>query len=175
MYNQEPWFDRSHDVFFDWLIAGGALGLLAYLSLFASGVYCLWFSRRLHFTVLERSILIGMFVGYFIHNIFVFDNLTSYILFFATLAYLHALGAKSPEKEANQPAHKQKKGEGLETGDLLIAGTVIAVLTFGMIYFVNIRNINANVALIDGIRPEGVLVDDGHGGKKIALADVVDP
>ena len=28
MYAQEPWFDRSHNVFFDWLIAAGALGLL---------------------------------------------------------------------------------------------------------------------------------------------------
>jgi Tfp pilus assembly protein PilF len=175
MYNQEPWFDRSHNVFFDWLIAGGALGLLAYLSLFAAGVYHLWFSRRLHFTVLERSLFIGMFAGYFIHNIFVFDNLTSYILFFAMLAYIHALGVKTPEGEKHSPAHKQKKGEGLETGDLAIAGVVIAVLTFGMVYFVNIRNINANVALINGIRPEGVLVPDGQNSKKIALGDVVNP
>jgi O-antigen ligase/Tfp pilus assembly protein PilF len=175
MYNQEPWFDRSHNVFFDWLIAGGALGLLAYLSLFAAGVYHLWFSRKLHFTILERSIFIGMFAGYFIHNIFVFDNLTSYILFFGMLAYIHALGAKTPEHEKNAPVHKLKKGEGLETGDLVIAGAVIAVLTFGMVYFVNIRNIEANVALINGIRPEGVMVPDGQNSKKIALGDVVDP
>ena len=52
MWNQEPWFDRSHDVFFDWLIAGGALGLLPYLSLFAAALYYLWFGRRGHFTVI---------------------------------------------------------------------------------------------------------------------------
>jgi O-antigen ligase len=34
MYSQEQWFDRTHNVFFDWLIAGGILGLLSYLSLF---------------------------------------------------------------------------------------------------------------------------------------------
>ena len=43
-----------------------------------------------------------------------------------------------------------------------------------MVYFVNIRNINANLGLINAIRPEGVLVDDGHGNKKIALADIID-
>ena len=32
MYQQEPWFDRSHNVFFDWLVSGGILALLAYLS-----------------------------------------------------------------------------------------------------------------------------------------------
>jgi O-antigen ligase len=34
MYAQEPWFDRTHNVILDWLIAGGILGLLAYLSLY---------------------------------------------------------------------------------------------------------------------------------------------
>ena len=33
MYAQEQWFDRTHNVISDWLIAGGALGLLSYLSI----------------------------------------------------------------------------------------------------------------------------------------------
>jgi O-antigen ligase len=39
MYGQEQWFDRSHNVFMDWLIAGGVLGLLGYLSLFATLIF----------------------------------------------------------------------------------------------------------------------------------------
>jgi O-antigen ligase/Tfp pilus assembly protein PilF len=175
MYNQEPWFDRSHNVFFDWMIAGGALGILSYLSLFAAAIYYLWFSRKHHFTVVERSILTGMFAGYFIHNVFVFDNLTSYIFFFGALAYIHTLEAPKPEGEKAAVSHKRKKDDALEPGDFAIAGAVVVAITVGMIYFINIRNINANIALINGIRPEGVLVDDGKGGKKIALADVVSP
>ena len=34
LYADEPWFDRAHDIFFDWLIAGGILGLVGYLSMF---------------------------------------------------------------------------------------------------------------------------------------------
>jgi len=34
MYNQEAWFDRAHSTPLDWLVAGGALGLLSYLSIF---------------------------------------------------------------------------------------------------------------------------------------------
>ena len=34
MYAQEPWFDRSHNVFLDWLVAAGVVGLIAYLYLF---------------------------------------------------------------------------------------------------------------------------------------------
>lgn len=174
MYNQEPWFDRSHNVFFDWMIAGGALGILSYLSLFGAAIYYLWFSRKHHFTVVERSILTGMLAGYFIHNIFVFDNLTSYIFFFGALAYLHTLEAPNPEKE-KAVTHKHKKDDAMEPGDFAIVGAIVVAITVGMIYFINIRNINANIALINGIRPEGVLVDDGKGGKKITLADVVSP
>ena len=33
MYTQEPWFDRAHNTYLDWLIVGGALGLLSYLAI----------------------------------------------------------------------------------------------------------------------------------------------
>ena len=46
MYSQEPWFDRTHNVFMDWLIAGGILGLLAYLALYISAIWMLWFKKR---------------------------------------------------------------------------------------------------------------------------------
>lgn len=88
MYGQEQWFDRSHNVFMDWLIAGGILGLVGYLSLFAIALYFI-FSKKAGFTIIERSVLLGLLASYFIHNIFVFDNLSSYVLFFLILAYIN--------------------------------------------------------------------------------------
>lgn len=88
MYGQEQWFDRSHNVFMDWLIAGGVLGLVGYLSLFATALYFI-FSKKAGFTIIERSVLLGLLAAYFVHNIFVFDNLSSYVLFFLILAYIN--------------------------------------------------------------------------------------
>ncbi len=88
MYGQEQWFDRSHNVFMDWLIAAGILGLMGYLSLFVIALYFI-FSKKAGFTIIERSVFIGLLASYFIHNIFVFDNLSSYVLFFFILAYIH--------------------------------------------------------------------------------------
>ena len=34
LYGQEQWFDRVHNILFDWLVGAGILGLLAYLALF---------------------------------------------------------------------------------------------------------------------------------------------
>lgn len=88
MYAREHWFDRSHNVFLDWWIATGTLGLLAYLSFFVLATWLL-FSKKTMLTVVERATLLGLLVAYFIHNLFVFDNLTSYVLFFFLLAYIH--------------------------------------------------------------------------------------
>ncbi len=88
MYAQEQWFDRSHNVFMDWLTAAGVLGLLGYLSLFVTALYFI-FSKRAGLTIIERSVWLGLLAAYFIHNIFVFDNLSSYVLFFLILAYIN--------------------------------------------------------------------------------------
>ena len=82
MYDQEQWFDRTHNVFFDWLVAGGALGILSYLSIFFAVIYSLWKRNGSNLSIAEESILTGLLVGYFFQNLFVFDNVTSYILFF---------------------------------------------------------------------------------------------
>ena len=47
MYTREPWFDRAHNTYLDWLIAGGALGLLSYLAIIFSLLYYLFKSAEL--------------------------------------------------------------------------------------------------------------------------------
>ncbi len=88
MYAREHWFDRSHNGFLDWWSATGTLGLIAYLSFFILAAWLL-FSKKTMLTVVERATLLGLLVAYFVHNLFVFDNLTSYVLFFFLLAYIH--------------------------------------------------------------------------------------
>ena len=88
MFEQEQWFDRTHDVFFDWLISGGVLGLLSYLFMFASALILVW-SKANTISGVEKGIIMGIIFAYFVHNIFVFDNLTSWIPMFIILAFAH--------------------------------------------------------------------------------------
>lgn len=94
LFNQEQWFDRAHNIIIDWLVAGGFLGLIAYLSIFFASVYYLAVRPLLRedtaFTVLERGVLLGILVGYFVHNLVVFDNIVSYIFFALILGLIHA-------------------------------------------------------------------------------------
>jgi O-antigen ligase len=92
IYDQEQWFDRAHNVFFDWLVAGGIMGLLSYLSLFALAFYVLWRKKREdvhhHFSFADKTLISALLIAYFIHNLFVFDSLSSYILFFTVLGFV---------------------------------------------------------------------------------------
>lgn len=97
MGEREPWFDRSHNVFFDWLIAAGVLGLCAYLALFFVPVYVMWVAHKTKdaFSVIEKAIWTGFLAAYFIFNLFVFDNIVSYIIFVFVLAYITWKGYES--------------------------------------------------------------------------------
>ncbi len=147
MWAQEQWFDRTHNVIFDWLIAGGLLGLLAYLSLFVVALYSLWRHKGTGgFTLLEKSIFTGLLVAYFVHNFFVFDNLTSYLLFFSFLAFLHL---RAVGEVHDQPTHLPPVSGGF------YALTVFLCLCLGVsLYFVNLRSILTATDLIDGLKPQ---------------------
>lgn len=89
MYAQEPWFDRSHNVFFDWLIAGGILALFAHLALYFLAAFLTHKTKGFSHT--EKSIIYGILVAQFINNLFIFDNLASYLFFTALLAYISSV------------------------------------------------------------------------------------
>lgn len=155
MYSQEPWFDRTHNVFMDWLIAGGILGLLAYLSLYFSAIWTMWFSKfarnhkntKQEFT--EKTLLTGLLIAYFIHNIFVFDNLVSYILFIFVLASIHLRfnGNKEIVQEKNL-SEKDIKSK------ILIFAPFIIIALGASLYYLNFVYIKANRAIIAGLSPQ---------------------
>lgn len=143
MCNLEPWYDRSHDVFFDWLVAGGILGLLTYLSLYGVALWLMW-GKESGMPFREKAIITGAIVGYFIHNIFVFDNLTSYILFAALLAYIVV-------RTQGDNAHNHGKAFFDDESMNYIWIPVVGVLLLGTLYYVNYRPILVNRLVIEGM------------------------
>ncbi|TSC69631.1 MAG: hypothetical protein G01um101456_62 [Parcubacteria group bacterium Gr01-1014_56] len=88
MYDQEQWFDRTHNEFLDWLISGGFPAFLLYLLFF---VFALWAIIRSSLSVPEQAIFLGLLGAYGFSNITVFHDLMSFIYFFIVLAFLHGL------------------------------------------------------------------------------------
>ncbi len=146
MYAQEQWFDRVHNIIFDWWVAGGTLGLLSYLSIFAATLWILW--RRNAFARAESSILTGLLAGYFVHNLTVFDNVTSYILFATVLgyvAYRENLVQKIPLVFDQEIIPRS----------MLPAAVLVAIaMAWGSAWMINSHAYAANKALINAIMPQ---------------------
>lgn len=88
LYSSEPWFDRSHNIFLDWLIHAGVAGLLGFFSMLGVALFGIFRGMRSGAVLLwEGAVLLTMFLAYFLQNIFVFDNLNTYLLFYGFLGY----------------------------------------------------------------------------------------
>lgn len=151
LYNQEQWFDRAHNIIFDWLVAGGFLGLLSYLGIFAAAVYYLFVVPLIRkddesFTVLERGVLLGILAGYMTHNLVVFDNIVSYMFFGLILALLHSrVGTVMPKLQA------VKVDQALVTQ---FAAPLAAVLLVAVVYVVHVPGMAAAQDIIDGYQAQ---------------------
>jgi Flp pilus assembly protein TadD len=140
LYEQEPWFDRAHNTYIDWLVSGGAPALFLFLALLASALLALYKSTA---TRAEKFLLLGALVGYGFQALFAFDNLFSYVLLAAVLAVAHDKSARplprltdAPEVDANTLA--------------TMAVPVVLVVTVAMVWVVNVPGIEGSKALIRG-------------------------
>lgn len=150
LYAQEPWFDRVHNLILDWLIVGGILGLLGFLSMLFFYFYYLWRAREedTGLSIVDKSILTGLMAGYIFHNLFVFDNLISYIYFFALLGFVHSLVAR-PHKEGGIMSREIDKK--MVTTILV---PLVIILTIFSLYFFNVKGIKTGKTIIQGLSPQ---------------------
>jgi len=88
----QTWWDNAHNVVMNTLATQGVVGVLLYLGIFIIAVYSLWRcykfrSTEMHFMIVGISFL----VAHLVHNLFVFENATSYLYFFLFLALVDSL------------------------------------------------------------------------------------
>lgn len=140
LYAQEPWFDRAHNVFIDWLIAGGIPAFILFILLLAVSALTIYRKG----TQGERIFLIAAIAAYAFQALFVFDNLFSYVPLAAILAIAHSISSRPIQKFEDTPA--LDKGTA-DTIALPVAAVVLAVL----IWTVNVPSMLAANDLIKAI------------------------
>lgn len=144
-YGAENWFTHAHNIVFDTLIASGLLGLLAYLSIFASSFYLLWknFLRRKlsleNGDFLTPAVFSVILFSYFIQNLTVLDTINSYLMFFLILGFIG--------KSGNFNEKKVFKNKASPRGSIIIAVIIIFCLLFSLFNFI-VKPIKSNVLLL---------------------------
>lgn len=142
MFHLEPWFDHAHNIFLDWLVAGGIFGLLSYLILYIVLIFSIW-KPATSLSHAEKSVLTSLIAAYFFHNIFVFDHLISYILFFSLLAYIHYRSSSKVIFREQSITEVRVKA---------VALPAVSILLILSLYFVNIKPVMTNIFLIKALK-----------------------
>ncbi|MBY0293960.1 O-antigen ligase family protein, partial [Patescibacteria group bacterium] len=153
MYNQEQWFDRAHNQFLDWLIAGGLPAFLLYVSFFLLAIWMIW---RSELAVPEQAILFGLLAAYGFNNLTVFNDTMSSVYFFFILAFIHAHSKKLPPRWMSWTRP-------LGDNAIAIAAPIVVIATLFVVWTVNVPGIARAQGLLKALVPQ-VLVPNGNGG-----------
>jgi tetratricopeptide (TPR) repeat protein len=160
LYGQEGWFDRAHNMYLDWLIAGGVPALLLFLALMGFATVALYRSTA---SRPERIILLSALAAYAFQGLFVFDNLFSYLPLVIILAMIHGLSSR--------PIARMETAAVLTEEQLGMIGLpMVGVALVLVLWFVNVPGIRAASDLITAITP-GSDVNQNLAAFKQAYAD----
>ncbi len=135
----EVWFDRAHNTLVDMAAVLGIFGIISYLSIFLAILYIFWQFYKKQGYVVNITILVLLFITYFIQNIFVFDSLNTYIPFFLMLGlvdFFYRLNKKQDNVEVKAAKDWQFPKP--------IAAS-LGILAFLILFFsINLQQIKAN-------------------------------
>ena len=135
----ETIWDRAHNIVLEIMTTMGIIGLLSYLSIFATVYYLLIKSfRKKRIKITTFAVFGVMLIVYFVHNLFIFDTMANYLMFFLILGYINYITSPiSALQTVNQS--KEKKPNTF----LIIVLVILAVI---FIYKTNIEPVLANYA-----------------------------
>jgi len=144
LWSDEPWFDRSHNIFFDWLIHAGILGLAAYMAMYGA-VYAgiIKGIKKRKLPLWSGTVVLAALAANIIQNLFVFDNLNTYLLFFAFLAYGSFLIIESDD-EQEKISRSTRNAYTRAHGAAVACAGVLLVL----VYYLHVAPIQQSKALI---------------------------
>ena len=136
----ETWLDRAHNKLIDLLVMQGLFGLIVYLGLYGTILYFL-FSRK-RFSIIA-PVIGGILIMYFVQNLFLFDEINSYLLFFMIIGFLIAMDVKSKEEgemafglQTNNIA-EIKNSSAVKRTAFYVFGAGLGILIIYSLYFYN--------------------------------------
>lgn len=146
LFNGEQiWTDRAHNIVIEWLINAGILGLLSYIAILVAAVYTIRKKYMAKLLSKEESITIATaFFVYFLQNLFTFDTINTYFIFFALMAYIDVIGTDKNRASSFSEAAMDTKRTTLKSLGLTLIASLIFIVIF---YFGNYRPIDESIRI----------------------------
>jgi tetratricopeptide (TPR) repeat protein len=146
MWRHEQWFDRAHNSYLDWLVAGGLLGLISYLTIF---IFAFLAIIKSDISINKKATLLGVIIAYGIQSIFTFDNLTSYLYFIIILSIIATQRSTKLHNWISKILLSNSNNYPIIRDYLYTP--IVLILFIITIYTINVRPIQANTRLIDAM------------------------
>lgn len=162
LYLQEAWFDRAHNMYIDWLVAGGIPALALFVLLLAYAGWSLY--RAPAASRAERVLLTAALVAYAIQALVVFDNLFSYVPLVMLSAMAHAARSCVINRVELLPVVSSDTAR-------TSVGAAGVVLALAAIWTVNVPNIAGAHHLVYAVSPLPQGPSENLAYFKKALAD----
>ena len=133
------WFDRPHNIFIQYAVEGGLIGVAFYILFLASLIfYLLRYQKNYPGIVLSSFI-----VAYIGQNLFVFDSINSSMPFFFTVGFiLHLITrTRADESTRQKETWRMPQWANNHANSIVIA---TGIFVFFCIWFANIRPMRSN-------------------------------
>jgi len=150
----DVWYDRVHNIVFDTAVTSGVLGLASYFAIF--GVAIFYLIKILPKITEKKNAffplgMITVLMVYFIQNMFVFDMISTYIMFFLSLAFINFL-ATPFEEESESDAQIAPSPDTVKVFSLTsFLGAALIIAAVWAIYFGNIQVARASRYTVFGL------------------------
>lgn len=137
MYKSKVFFDRAHNMILDISVESGIVGLSFYILIFLFSFYVILklIRKKQKNSLFYIAILTTLF-AYSIQNLTLFDNLTSFVLFFIILGYLNF---ENQNKQENQPQQKINPKFKDYLSKQITTFIILSIPLIFLIYFLNIK------------------------------------
>jgi O-antigen ligase/tetratricopeptide (TPR) repeat protein len=126
------WVDRAHNILIHWLVNAGLLGLVSYLAVFGSAIFAVLGAVRKN--VIHKDVavvIITALIVYFVQNLFSFDTINTYIVFFSLLAYIDSIDCSDgTSHDTLSLIHGKQRGMVMYTGVIIFSLVGFAIIAY---------------------------------------------
>lgn len=151
-------FDRPHNKILDVMESTGIIGLISYLAIFFIVFYAIFKNKNYFNGLCENkkwikpaAILSSAFICYFLQNLFYFDTISSYIIFFLLLGFVNL--AFIGDKNTAESPGKSRFGKTLSVAKIFFTVPLI-LISLWLIFALNIKTVLASIKFPMNVRYE---------------------
>src|SRR5262245_38860933 len=159
MFANETWFDNPHNLFLEWLTAGGLPSLSLLVALFV--LIGVAFVRIDHLSRPGSAVMLGLVTAYAFNSLFVFSDLHALIYFFTLAGLATALSKRTPQKS---------RAVILSQRTFALAISMVVGLAFASSYAINVPGMANAFGLLQAI----MLTDPDTGAAKPLSANLAE-